>query len=444
MKQPKTRYAKSGDVNIAYQVNGEGSIDLVMVPGFISHVELKWESPPYAAGMERLGSFARVIHFDKRGTGLSDRVNEPPPLEVRMDDVRAVMDAVGCEKAALFGFSEGVAMSLLFAATYPERTTALVLYGGLAKGMESDDYPWAPRKEIFEQEALDLITSNWGEGAMGEIFAPSVVDLPGSREWGGKFERMSTSPGGLRALYQMFAETDVRHVLPLIEQPTLILHRKNDLAVNVRNSRYLAEKIPGAKYVELEGIDHEPWVGDSESILAEIEEFLTGVRPAPEPDRMLATVLFTDIVDSTKKAAELGDRKWRDVLEAHERITRAHLERFRGREVKTTGDGFLATFDGPARAIRFAREVAEELHSAGIDIRAGLHTGEVEVRGEDIGGIAVHIAARVGSIGGAREVLVSRTVKDLVAGSGIDFEDRGSQKLKGVPDEWQIFAVTAS
>jgi pimeloyl-ACP methyl ester carboxylesterase len=443
MKQPKTSYAKNDSVSIAYQVFGDGPNDLVIVPGFISHIELMWEIPAYAEGMERIGRFARVIKFDKRGTGLSDPVSNPPSLEIRMDDVKAVMDAAGSEKAVLFGASEGAAMSMLFAATYPDRATGLILYGGLAKGVATDDYPWAPRPETFEKAGLEFITSAWGEGASGEVFAPSIVDIPGVREWGGRYERMASSPGGLAALYQMFAETDVRHVLSSIGIPTLIIHRKGDRAVNVRNSRYLAENISGARYLELEGIDHELWAGDTEAVLGEIEEFITGVRTAPEPDRMLATVLFTDIVDSTKQAAALGDRRWRDVLESHQQITRKNLERFKGQEIKTTGDGFLAIFDGPARGIRCAQQIRDDVRTVGVEIRAGLHTGEVEKMGTDIGGIGVHIGARVGSLAGSSEVLVSRTVKDLVAGSGIQFEDRGTHELKGVPDSWQIYAVTS-
>jgi class 3 adenylate cyclase len=440
---PETNYAKSGDVNIAYQVHGDGDIDLVTVAGFISHLDLMWEDPAYAAAMERLGSFARVIRFDKRGTGLSDPVgfDEYPSLEVRMDDVRAVMDAVGSEEAALCGFSEGAAMCLMFAATYPERTRALVLYGGLAKGMASEDYPWGPRPEVFEPEGLEFLGGEWGKGTIVEIFAPSMADNEEARQWTARFERQAASPAGLLALNMMFSQIDVRHILPTVQVPTLILHRKGDRAVNVRNSRYLAEHINGARYVELEGIDHEPWL-DGGPILDEVEEFLTGVKPVPSVDRVLATVMFTDIVDSTKKAAEMGDRRWKETLFRQQDVTRRELERHRGREIKTTGDGFLATFDGPARGVRCAQAICDGVRSLGLEVRSGLHCGECEIMGDDIGGIAVHIASRVGDLAGPGEVLVSRTVKDLVAGSGISFEERGIHTLKGVPDPWELFAAT--
>lgn len=441
MNPPKTRYAKSDKVNIAYSVFGEGPLDLVLVPGFISHLELFWDNPAYVHAMERLATFARVINFDKRGTGLSDAVSDPPTLEVRMDDVRAVMDAAGSERAAIWGFSEGAAMTILFAATHPERTTALVLYGALAKGVASDDYPWGPARDVFDEEGLEMLASQWGEGTSIEVFSASHADDPQAREFMARFERMSASPGALVAIYKMFADIDVRHVLPSIKVPTLLVHRKGDRAVNVRNSRWMAEQIPGAKYTEFEGINHGLWDEYADPILDEVEEFLTGVRPMPEPDRILATVMFTDVVESTKRAAELGDRRWVELLEAHEKVTRRELDRFRGREVKTTGDGFLATFDGPARAIRCAKAICDGVRPLGVEVRAGLHTGECEALGADIGGIAVHIAARVGAMAGAGEVLVSRTVRDLVAGSGIEFADRGEHQLKGVPDSWHIFAV---
>jgi class 3 adenylate cyclase len=360
-----------------------------------------------------------------------------------MDDVRAVMDAAGSERAALWGFSEGAAMTILFAATYPERTTALVLYGALAKGVATDDYPWGPARDVFDDEGLNMLASQWGEGTSLEVFSPTHAENPQAIEFMARFERMSASPGALVAIYKMFADVDVRHVLPLISAPTLLLHRKGDRAVNVRNSRWMAEQIPGAKYIELEGIDHSLWGPGADQVVDEIEEFLTGVRPLPEPDRVLATVMFTDLVDSTKRAAELGDRKWVEVLEAHEVVTRKELQRFRGREVKTTGDGFLATFDGPARAIRCAKAICDGVRLLGIEVRAGLHTGECETLGADIGGIAVHIAARVGALAGPGEVLVSRTVRDLVAGSGIEFSDRGEHQLKGIPDSWHLFSVTS-
>lgn len=438
--EAKTRYAKSGDISIAYRVLGEGPSDLVLVPGWISHVEFMGELPQARHFLERLTSFARLIVFDKRGTGLSDRVADLPTLEQRMDDVRAVMEAADSERSAVLGVSEGAPMSLLFAATYPDRVSSLVLYGGMAKSVADEDYPWAPPADLVEA-SISGIDDYWGEGAFLEVWAPSVAEDERIKKWWSQFERLGASPGAMVQLMKMFAGIDVRHVLPVISVPTLVLHRKGDRVVNYRGARWMAEQIPGAKYVELQGVDHVPIFGDTDSLIDEIEEFLTGVRPALIPDRVLATVLFTDIVGSTERAAEMGDAKWRGLLEEHDLLVRRELERFRGREVKTTGDGFLATFDGPARAIRCAASTGKALGEIGIEIRAGLHTGECEILASDVGGIAVHIAARVSALAHAGEVLVSSTVKDLVAGSGISFEDRGSQVLKGVPDEWRVFAV---
>jgi class 3 adenylate cyclase len=351
------------------------------------------------------------------------------------------MDAAAVERAALLGFSEGAPMSILFAATYPDRAQALVLSGGLARSTAAPDYPWALPAEDLIASGEELIAPHWGEGALIEVAAPSVADDPTARAAWAKLERSSASPGMLRSLVTMFLDLDVRDVAETVHVPTLLLHRVHDRLVNVRHSRWLAEHMPNARLVELPGDDHPPWFGDSEAALGEIEEFLTGARREAEPDRVLATVLFTDIVDSTKTAAELGDAEWRKVLEAHGEGTRAALERFGGREVKSMGDGFMATFDGPARGIRCAQAVVEDAQGIGIRVRAGLHTGECEVMGDDIGGIAVHIASRVSSMAGAGEVLVSRTVRDLVAGSGIEFDDRGRHTLKGVPDEWDILAA---
>lgn len=394
-----------------------------------------------ASFYEGLAAFARVINFDRRGTGLSDPVSEAPTLEQRMDDVRAVMDAAGVERAALLGFSEGAPMSILFAASHPERTQALVLSGGLARSTAAPDYPWALPVEDLVASGTELIAPHWGEGALVEVGAPSVADDPAARAWWAKLERSSASPGMLQSLVEMFLDIDVRDVVPTVHVPTLVIHRTHDRLVNVRHGRWLAENLPNAKLVELPGDDHAPWFGDSETALGEIEEFLTGARREVEPDRVLATVMFTDIVDSTKTAAELGDARWREVLEAHGDATREVIDRFKGREVKSLGDGFMATFDGPARGIRAAQAATEAAQELGIHIRAGLHTGECEVMGDDIGGIAVHIAARVSAMADADEVLVSRTVRDLVAGSGIEFVDRGRHQLKGVPDEWDILAV---
>src|SRR4051812_14687518 len=441
--RPETRYAQAGDVHLAYQVFGEGEIDVVMVNGFISHVELMWEHEPAARMFQGLASFARVIVFDRRGYGLSDPVTEAATLEERMDDVRAVMDAAGSERAALLGISEGVPMCLLFAATYPDRVRALVCSGGMARSTWAPDYPWAGRPDDLVASSRDLVGPYWGQGALIEVAAPSQADDPDMRAFFARMERGSTSPGMLASSMQMFLDIDVRHVVPSVRVPTLVLHRRHDRLVNVRNGRWLAEHLPNARYVELEGGDHSLLYENADVAFGEIQEFLTGTRSAPEPERILSTVLFTDIVDSTRTAASLGDHRWRDVLERHQLVVRDALGRFHGREVKSTGDGFLATFDGPARAIRCARAILDSSEPLGIRVRAGLHTGECEVMGEDIGGIAVHISARVSGLAGPGEVLVSRTVKDLVAGSGLQFADRGEHELKGLPDSWQLHAVVA-
>jgi class 3 adenylate cyclase len=438
---PETRYARSGDVHLAYQVFGDGDLDLVLVNGFTTHVELPWEHEPARRFLEGLASFARVINFDRRGSGLSDPVAEAPTLEQRMDDVRAVMDAAGSERAALFGISEGASMSLLFAATYPDRVQALVCSGGMARSTEADDYPWATPVEALLESGAELIGPHWGEGAIIDVGAPSQSDNPESRAFFARLERASASPGMLGSLVRMFFDIDVRDVVPSVHVPTLVLHRQRDRLVNVRNGRWLAEHLPNARLVELPGDDHVLWYENVELTLGEVQEFLTGARQAPEPERMLATVLFTDIVDSTRTAVELGDHRWREVLERHQRSVRDALSSFEGREVKSTGDGFLATFDGPGRAIHCAKAILGSSDSLGIHVRAGLHTGECEVMGEDIGGIAVHTAARVSALAEPGELLVSRTVKDLVAGSGIQFSDRGAHTLKGVPDTWQLYAV---
>ena len=441
---PETRYARSGDVGIAYQVVGEGEMDLVVAFPFISHLDLLWENPAQAHFMRRLGSFARVILFDRRGVGLSDPVGKPATLEERMDDVRAVMDAAGSERAALLGMSEGSTMCMLFAATYPERTAALVLWGAMARSTRADDYPWAPEREAVEEAQEELVGPLWGKGATIDIFSPSLADNARAREFQARFERQAASPMRVQQLFEMFLDTDVRDALPLIQSPTLILHRRNDRAVNVRAARWLAEQIEDSRFVELEGEDHFPWVGNSDAALEAIEEFLTGVRPGPAPERVLATVLFTDIVDSTRRATEMGDRRWRDLLEEHQQLVRERLARFEGREIKTTGDGFLAIFDGPTRAAECARVIADDMPALGIEVRAGLHTGEVELIGEDIGGIAVHVAARISALAGPGEVLTSRTVRDLAVGSGVDFEPFGRHELKGVPDEWEIYSVAST
>lgn len=438
---PQTRYARSGDVGIAYQVLGEGERDLVIAFPWVSNLDLQWENPRLAHFLRRLAGFARVILFDRRGVGLSDPVDGAATLEERMDDVRAVMDAAGSERAALLGMSEGATACMLFAATYPERTTALLLWGAMARSTADEDYPWAaPREALIEAEE-ELIAPRWGEGATIEIFSPSLADDPRAREFQARLERGAGSPMRVWQLSRMFLETDVREALPLIQQPTLIMHRRQDRAVNVRASRWLAERIAGARYVEFEGIDHFPWVGDSEGPLAAIEEFLTGVRPAANPERVLATVVFTDIVASTERATEVGDRRWRALLEQQQLLVRERLARFEGREIKTTGDGFLVTFDGPTRAVEFARSVVDDAPSLGIEVRAGAHTGEVELIGGDVGGIGVHVASRICDLADGGKVLASRTVHDLTVGSGLGFEPCGRRALKGVPGEWELYEV---
>ncbi len=438
--QPETRYAKSDDVNIAYQVVGDGPFDLVLAPGFVSHVEYFWEEPLLARFLQRLASFSRLLMFDKRGTGLSDPVQGVPTLDERMDDVRAVMDAAGSERAALFGYSEGGPICTLFAATYPHRTSALVMYSSYAKLTRTVDYPYGPTGDVMER-LFQTIRESWAEGPMAPIVNPSVANDERYRQWWARVCRGGASPRMAEALMRMNDEIDIRDVLPAIRVPTLIMHRADEGWIEVGHSRYMAKRIPGAKYTELPGVDHWPWIGDSATVLDEVQEFLTGVRPAPEPDRVLATVLFTDIVGSTQRAAEVGDYRWRELLHSYYAMARRELDRFRGREVKTTGDGFFATFDGPARGIRCACAVSDSVGQLGISIRAGLHTGECEVMEEDVGGIAVHIGARVAAEAAAGEVLVSSTVKDLVAGSGLEFEDRGPHRLKGVPEEWRLFSV---
>jgi len=438
--QPETRYADSGGVNIAYQVLGDGPRDLVFVMGFVSNIEVFWEEPTLARFLTRLASFSRVILFDKRGTGLSDRVTDMPSLEVRMDDVRAVMDAVGSEQAALFGVSEGGAMCALFGATYPSRVSALVMHGGFPRRIKAPDYPWGPTKE--EHQAWnEQMRREWGGPVGLAARAPSMVGDERFSRWFARLLRMSASPAAATALMRMNEEIDIRHILSTIRVPTLLLHSVRDAALPIEGSRYMAERIPGARLVELPGEDHLPWLTDSDAILGEIEEFLTGVRHAVEPDRVLATVLFTDIVGATEKAAALGDRRWRDLLDGHNGVVRRELARFRGREIKTTGDGFFAAFDGPARAVRCACAVSQGMQSQGLEVRAGLHTGECEIIGDDMGGIAVHIGARIAALAAPGEVLVSSTVKDLVAGSGLSFRDHGAALLKGVPGEWRLFSV---
>jgi pimeloyl-ACP methyl ester carboxylesterase len=442
MARPETRYAKSGDAHIAYQVFGEGEQDLVYVAGFLSHVELAWENAAFVRTFEQLARFCRVIAFDKRGMGLSDPVTAVPTLEQRVDDVLAVMDAAGSERAVVYGASEGAPLALLLAATHPDRVTKLITMGAIVRSTEADDFPWAAPADAIREASLEFMIPFWGTGASIDIFSPSLADDPAAREWQGRLERGAASPGMIAGLFSMFLEIDVRDIVPSVRVPVLLLHRRGDRAVNIRQSRWLVEHLADARLVEVPGIDHVVVVGEIDSVIAEIEEFVTGAPADVEPDRVLATVLFTDLVDSTARAAAAGDQRWRELLDAHDLAVREQLDRHRGRLVKTTGDGAFATFDGPARAIRCAGAIRDALHPLGLEVRSGIHTGEVELRGDDVGGIAVHIGARICELAGAGEVFVSRTVVDLVAGSGIDFVDRGTHELRGVPGDRQVYAVS--
>jgi len=443
--RPATRYTKSGDYNLAYQVIGEGELDLLYIPGFVSNVELAWEEPLLARFLDRLASFSRLILFDKRGTGLSDRVpnGELPTLEERMGDVMAVLDAAGSDRAAVLGHSEGGNLAALFTATHPERTIALVTLGIFASRIRSDDYPWAPSAEQRERD-ISVIESNWGTDADVEHLAPSAARDPAFAQRLATYFRRSASPGAAAALLRMNTQIDVRDVLPAIGVPTLVVHHTDDRDASVEEGRWIASQIPGARFLELPGPDHLPWVGDQDRLLDEVEEFLTGRRAAPEPGRVLATVLFTDIVRSTERAVALGDHGWKELLERHHAAVRRQLQAFQGREIETAGDGFLATFDGPGRAIRAAASIVEAVRSLGIEIRCGLHTGECELIGDGIGGIAVHVAARVAARAEAGEILVTGTVRDLVAGAGIGFESRGEVTLKGIPEARALFAVSSA
>jgi class 3 adenylate cyclase/pimeloyl-ACP methyl ester carboxylesterase len=442
VKPPKTQYAQSGEFSIAYQVVGDGPIDLVHIPGMVSHLDHAWTHPNYERFMRSLSSFARVIVYDKRGTGLSDPFLEMPSVEERIDDTRAVMDAVGSDRAAVFGCSEGSTLGAIFAATYPERVSGAILYGTFARlTPDPPDYPWG-FDEFMTDQYLTGIQKAWGEGVLLTLLAPSALADDAEREWWGGFERTAISRRVLGPMTDANIDLDIRRVLPTIRVPTLLLHRRGDM-FSVEGARYVAERIPGARLIEMDGEDHWPWAwrSDPEEVCGHVEEFVTGSRQAPATDRVLATVLFTDIVGSTETASEMGDRRWRELLDAHEQAFRRELERQEGHEVKSTGDGFLATFDGPARAIRCAKAASAATRALGIEIRAGIHTGECERRNGDIGGIAVHIGARVMSRAGPGEVLVSNTVKDLTVGSDIEFEERGEHQLKGVPGSWHLYAA---
>jgi DNA-binding SARP family transcriptional activator/class 3 adenylate cyclase/pimeloyl-ACP methyl ester carboxylesterase len=440
---PRTRYAITPDgVHVAYQVVGDGPFDLVLVPGFVSHLEFAWNAPEYAHYMRRLARFSRVICIDKRGVGMSDPVpvHALPTLEQRMDDLRVVLDAVNSEEAAFFGISEGGQMAALFAATYPERAHALVLYGTYARLRSDPDYPPGTPGEVLEASVKET-EATWGEVGEPNLYAVSASRDPRFRDWLGRYAQHSASPGAAATLLRMDNDIDVRPALPAIAVPTLVLHRVDDPLIGVDHARYLADHIPGAKYVELPGDDHVFFVGDTDRLIDEIEEFLTGQRSVPSPDRILATVVFTDIVDSTRHAAEVGDQRWRELLDRHDTIMRRELQRFRGREIKATGDGFLAAFDGPGRAVHCALSATQAIRNLGLDLRVGVHTGECEQRGDDLGGIAVHIGARIAALAQPGEVLVSRTVTDLVVGSGLEFTDRGQHQLEGVPGTWPLFGA---
>jgi class 3 adenylate cyclase len=433
-------YADSDGVQIAYKVLNEGERDLVFVPGFVSHLEIIGEHPLSRRLLERLCSFARVILMDRREQGLSDRLGRPPTLEEGAADLRAVLDAVGSERATLLGISEGGPMSMLFAASHPDRTEALVPLNTYARLTRAPDYPAGLLPERM-MATLDSMTSNWGTAATVRLFAPSMVDDEAFVEWWGRMLRSGSSPRGARDLMELYLEIDVRDVLPAIHAPALVLHREGDRLLPAALGRYLADHLPNARFVALPGRDHLFFVGEVDEMAEEIEELMTGQRSARRPERILTTILFTDIVGSTRTAAEVGDRRWRELLATHHDVVRRELDRHGGHEVNTTGDGFLASFDGPARAVRCARALVERTGAAGIPIRAGVHTGEVEVMNGDLGGLAVHIGARVGALAGAGEVLVTGTVRDLVVGSELRFSERGEQELSGVPGSWRLFAV---
>jgi pimeloyl-ACP methyl ester carboxylesterase len=441
MAPPRTQYAHSGDINIAYQVVGEGPLDILLVPGWLSQVEHMWEEPSVERLFNRLASFGRLIAFDRRGCGLSDRLSEPPTLEEEVQDVVAVLDAAGSERAALIGYAAGGTLAVWLATSLPERVVALVLYAAMIRHTAAPDYAWAL---TTEQRELSMAESaaHWGEGANVGLVAPSRANDLRFVEWMGRLERLAVSPGTMIAMVRKSAEADVRDRLPAIRVPTLVLHRTGDPLIDVRHSRFAAGEIPGARYVELEGSDHLMTVGDTDAIVDETEEFLTGGRRGVAPERALLTVMFSDIVDATKRAASLGDGRWRELLANHDAIVRKELRRFGGHEVKTIGDSFLVTFDvAPSHAVRCAREIVGAVHEAGLEVRVGMHTGECEIIGDDVGGMAVHIAARVIALAQAGEILVSGTTCGTVTGAGIGFEHRGMHSLKGVPGDWPLFAV---
>jgi pimeloyl-ACP methyl ester carboxylesterase len=438
---PETHYARAGEDHIAYQTVGDGPRDLIFMSAWFSHVDGRWDEPRFAAMLRRVATMGRLIVFDKRGSGASDPLATPEPTwEDWADDIRAVMDAAGSERAAVIGVGDSGPLAILFAATQPHRVTSLILINTGARLVQGPDYPWGLRPDEVEA-FLRRTRETWGTGGIVDVFSPSGAADERYRQWWARYQRMGASPGRSTAMARLVFEVDVRNVLSTIHVPTLVIHRKDFRFFPVDLGRYLGEHIAGAKYVEVPGADGFVYLGDTDSILSEIEEFVTGTRPAPQSDRVLATVLLTDMVGSTDLAARLGDQRWRAVLDTHDDIVRTQLEQFRGRLHRATGDGMLASFDGPARGVRCAQALRDLLHEAGIDIRSGLHAGEIELRGSEIGGIAVHIAARISAEAGAGEIFCSSTVKDLVTGSDLAFIDRGRRQLKGVPQDWQIYAV---
>lgn len=434
------QFATNGGIHIAYRVWGSGPLDLTYVPTWFSNLDLVDELPAIARGIDRMASFARLIMLDRRGAGLSDRLPGMATLEEGMDDLNAVLDAAGSERTALFGFNESGPLCALYAATFPQRVSHLILYATFATTMWQPDYPWGQKPEDRDEQIAAIIAL-WGVHGAGAMLSPESAGDERFLRWAGRWQRNSVTRDVLPEYFRILEKTDVRHVLETISVPTLVLHRTADAIVPVDNGRYLAEKIPGARLVELDGTEHPPFFGDWEGVVDEVEEFVTGSRHGRSGNRVLATILFTDIVGSTEKAAALGDSRWRDLLDSHDETVAALLERWQGRLVKATGDGLLATFDGPARAIRCASQMCSRLSSLGLQVRCGLHTGEVEVRGDDVGGIAVHIGARVMELAGPGEILVSSAIPPLIAGSGVTFEERGSHALKGVDGEWPIYAV---
>jgi class 3 adenylate cyclase len=441
---PETRYARLGDLHLAYQVVGNGPPDILLLDQWFGNLDAQWDVPPLAALRERLATFGRLIMFDKRGTGLSDPIptSTLPTLEEFMADIPAVLDTVGSERAALISNIGGGILAMPFAATHPDRVSSLILVDCFARFLEAPDFPIGAPLAVLAPN-LELAEDDTGRGVMVDVFAPSIADDERLRRAWARYERSAATPGSTKAIVRLIYESDVRDVLPAIRVPTLVIHRRDAVGFAVAHGRYLAEHIPDARYVELPGTDNLIWAGDLDAMVAEIQAFVTGIRPAPEPRRVLSTVMFTDIVGSTERAADLGDLRWQALLADHNRVVRRQLDRFVGREIKVVGDGFLATFDGPARAVRCAIAIRDDVRELGLEIRAGIHVGEIEVLPDDIAGLAVHLGARVSALAGPGEVLVSSTVKDLVVGSGLAFVDRGSHVLKGVPGEWRLYAIDA-